>query len=206
MMWQNPCAWSNRRPARRRSRPSTARPATRPQNGAPMPNAATPEPVTAKASTAAKRWRSSAMAPVKAPASGPMRATPATVATRAGGSGREQADQGGAEQGEDEVAEAVGEAGKPAAGRVGMGVGAGADGGRDRGKIARVRAERGGQERGEAGHGENRPCRRLVARGAQDREARQVLRGHRDQVEGHAEAQERGRREFGRRPLQGGEG
>ena len=113
----------------------------KPQNAEPTPISVTPETVTASVPAAANRSFSAASAAPMAPAIEPSRAVPATVASNAGGSAREQADQRGAEQRDQAPPQGVEDAGLPALAGIGMRLGAGAERGRDRREVGGVRPQ-----------------------------------------------------------------
>ena len=96
-------------------------------------------------------------------------------------------DEGRAECGDHQIAQGIERPDHPALGRVGVGVRPGADRCRDRREIARMGTEKGRDDGGEAGNGQDGSRRRRVPGCPQNRETGQVLRGHRDQEERNSE-------------------
>ena len=101
-----------------------------------------------------------------------------------GGQRLEEHGHGAGHDAQREVRQAVGGGGDVALGRIGMRLGAGADGGADRAQRDAVRAKGRGQQPQDAGGGDQARRGRTIAGGLQDGQARQVLRGHRHHEHG----------------------
>ena len=117
-------------------------PATNPQNAPLMPKKLKPEAVTTKVTTAASRSSTLATAPIIDAASAPSSARPATAWIRIGGEAAMKAVASAGQQAEHEIGDAGHDRGPVAARRIGMRVGAGAQGRGDGGEVDRMAAER----------------------------------------------------------------